>query len=229
MKTSRNLVIAATLIICGTTVSVNANAQTTTENFKRHEIGVTVGYGPTSHIFDGIANFASIVGEATGSAIITGGTHTGYTYSDTHELPVFSLEYYYHINPIVGIGGYVAYTGSYRDMYDLWRDNNSGTEHKDYCGKARHHNISFIPTFKFNWLDREHVSLYSKTGLGITIMHETHNDDRNSNGVDQSSTKVIPNIQLTFVGCEVGNQAWRGFAELGLGEQGACAGVRYKF
>ena len=84
MKTSRNLLIAATLIICGTTASVNANAQTKSANFNRHEIGVTVGYGPTSHIFDGIANFASIVGEGTGSAIITGGTHTGYTYSDTH-------------------------------------------------------------------------------------------------------------------------------------------------
>ena len=229
MKTSRNLLIAATLILCGTTVSVNANAQTTTENFKRHEIGVTVGYGPTSQIFDGIANFAAVVGGATASTVISGGTITGYSYGDTHELPVFSLESYYHINPIVGIGGYVAYSGSYRDMYDVWKDNNSGNVHKNYCGTARHHNISFIPTFKFNWMNREHVSLYSKAGLGVTIMTETQKDDNNKNGVDQSDTKVIPNIQLTFIGCEAGIQTLRGFAEFGLGEQGVCAGVRYKF
>ena len=229
MKTSRNLLIAATLILCGTTVSVNANAQTTTENFKRHEIGVTVGYGATSQLFDGLANFAAVAMEATITSIAPGGTHTGYTLGETQELPVFSVEYYYHINPIVGIGGYVAYTGSYRDMYDVWKDNNSGNVHKNYCGKARHHNISFIPTFKFNWLNREHVSLYSKTGLGITILTETQKDEKNSNGVDHSDTDVIPNIQLTFIGCEAGNQTLRGFAEFGLGEQGVCAGVRYKF
>ena len=229
MKTSRNILIAATLILCGTTVSVNANAQTASFNNNRHELGVTVGYAPTSQIFDGIANFAAIAMEATISTVITGGNYTGYSYGDTHELPVFSLEYYYHINPVVGIGGYVAYTGTYRDMYEVWKDNSNNRNRKEYCGKARHHNISFIPTFKFDWLRREHVGLYSKAGVGITIMHETQKDDKNSNGVDHSDTDVIPNIQLTFIGCEVGSQTVRGFAEFGHCEQGVCAGVRYKF
>ena len=229
MKTSRNLLIAATLILCGTTANVNANAQTKSATFNRHEIGVTVGYGPTSQMFDGIANFAAIAMEATITSAITGGHYTGYTLGETHELPVFSLEYYYHINPVVGIGGYVAYTGTYRDMYEVWTDNSNNRNRKEYCGKARHHNISFIPTFKFDWMRREHVGLYSKAGVGITIMHETQKDDNDPKGANQSDTSVIPNIQLTFIGCEAGSQTVRGFAELGLGEQGVCAGVRYKF
>ena len=229
MKNSRKLLIAATIILCGTT-SVNANAQTKSVTYNRHEIGVSVGYGPTSQMFDGIANFAAIAMEATITSIFTGGNYTGYSYGETKELPVFSVEYYYHVNSVVGIGGYAAYTGTYRDLYDVWKDNNNGVVHKNNCGKARHHNLSFIPTLKFDWLRREHIGLYSKAGVGITIMNETQKDDKNSNGIDKSETSVIPNIQLTFIGCEAGNQTWRGFAELGLGEQGLCAaGVRYKF
>ena len=230
MKTSRNLLIAATiLLLCGAT-SVNANAQTTSVNYNRHELGVTVGYAPTSQLFDAIGDFAAIVIEATATTIITGGTYTGYTYGEVQELPVFSLEYYYHINPVVGIGGYVSYTGSTRDLYLNWRDNSNDRNRKEYCGKARHNNISIIPTFKFDWMRREHIGLYSKAGVGITIMNETQKDDKNSKGVDQSETSVVPNIQFTLIGLEAGNQTWRGFAEIGLGEQGlANAGVRYKF
>ena len=229
MKTSRNLLIAATILLCGAT-SVNANAQTTSVNYNRHELGVTVGYAPTSQLFDAIGDFAAIVIEATATTIVTGGTYTGYTYGEVQELPVFSLEYYYHINPVVGIGGYVSYTGSTRDLYLNWRDNSNDRNRKEYCGKARHNNISIIPTFKFDWMRREHIGLYSKAGVGITIMNETQKDDKNSKGVDQSETSVVPNIQLTLIGLEAGNQTWRGFAEIGLGEQGlANAGVRYKF
>ena len=232
MKTSRNLLIAATILFCGTTC-VNANAQTASYSDTRHEIGVTVGVGTTTQFIHAIANFAAIAVEATATTAATAGAYTGYEYGESHDLPAFSVEYYYHIDPVIGIGGYVAYNGTYRDMYFNWRDNNSGEDHSENFGKAWHHNISVIPTVKFDWFSREHFGLYSKAGFGISIMCETQKDDNSDSKNEKSTyteTSVFPNMELTFIGFEAGNHNWRGFAEFGFGEQGIyAAGLRYKF
>lgn len=231
MKTSRHLLIAATIILCGT-VSVNTNAQTTSYYSTRHEVGVTVGAGSITEIFSGIADFTEIAISSVVSTVITGGAYTAhYTYGDESYIPTISAEYYYHVNNVIGLGGYVALNGMSRDMYFEWTDNNSGSRHKDKVGTAKRRNVSIIPTVKFDWLRKKYIGLYSKAGVGISILYETQKDDIDKPGAtDYSSTDVIPNIELTFFGFEAGSQSWRGFAEYGLGEQGIiCAGLRYKF
>ena len=221
---SFSLIAVATLIVCG-----NVNAQTSTSYYNtRHEIGVSVGSGTMTEIISGLADFTTIGIEAAISTIITGGTTTAYyTYGDEHYTPAISVEYYYHINKVVGLGGYVAYNGMNRDMYYTWRTD--GIDHKEYSGKAKRSNLSIIPTAKFDWLRKEHFGLYSKAGIGVSIMHETQKDDKEGR-TDYSDTSVIPNIELTFIGMEAGSQTWRGFLEYGLGEQGILsAGLRYKF
>jgi hypothetical protein len=75
----------------------------------------------------------------------------------------------------------------------------------------------------------KYFGLYSKVGVGITIMHETQKDDK-SGGTDYSDTTVIPNIQASLLGVEGGSETFRCFVEGGFGEQGILsAGLRYKF
>lgn len=227
MTTKINTLFAA-IVLAG--MSVNANAQSNEYYNTRHELGIAVGTGAMSEIVSGIADFTSIGISAAISTAITGGTATAYyTYGDESYIPTISAEYYYHINKVVGLGGFVAFNGMSRDMYFTWKDNANNTEHKELSGKAKRHNFSIIPTAKFDWLRKEHFGLYSKAGVGISIMHETQKDDKTGD-TDYNDTTVIPNIQLTLIGLEAGSQTWRGFMEYGFGEQGILsAGLRYKF
>ena len=219
------------LIAVALLISVSANAQSTYYN-TRHEIGVTIGSGANTEIFSGLADFTSIGIEAAISSMITGGTATAYyTYGDEEYIPSISVEYYYHVNPIIALGGYVAFNGMNRDMYYTWKDSGSKTEHKELSGEAKRRNLSIMPTAKFDWLRKKHFGLYSKAGAGVSIMYETQKDDKETKeSTDYSHTTVIPNIHLTFIGVEAGSETWRGFMEYGVGEQGIiCAGLKYKF
>lgn len=227
MTTKINTLFAA-IVIAG--MSVNANAQSNEYYNTRHEFGISVGAGATSEIVSGIADFATIGIEAAISTVITGGTGTAYyTYGDESYIPTISAEYFYHVNKIVGLGGFVAFNGLSRDMYYTWKDNVNNRTVKEVSGKAKRENLSIIPAAKFDWLRMKYFGLYSKVGVGITIMHETQKDDK-SGGVDYSDTSVIPNFQASLLGVEGGSQTFRAFIEGGFGEQGILsAGLRYKF
>ena len=240
MTTKINTLFAA-IVIAG--MSVNANAQSNEYYNTRHEFGIAVGTGATSEIVSGIADFTSIGLEAAISTVITGGLGTAYytygdesytayyTYGDESYIPTISAEYFYHVNKYVGLGGFVAFNGVSRDMYFTWKDNVNNSTHKELSGKAKRQNVSIIPAAKFDWLRMKYFGLYSKVGVGITIMHETQKDDK-SGGTDYSDTTVIPNIQASLLGVEGGSETFRCFVEGGFGEQGilsASAGLRYKF
>ena len=226
MNTKKTLLIVTALALCG-----SVSAQTSYYN-TRHEVAVAVGAGATTEIFSGLADFASIGIEAAISTIVTGGLTTAYyTYGDEHYIPTISAEYYYHVNPYIGLGGIVAFNGMSRDMYYTWKDNTSNTEHTKLSGKAKRYNYSVLPAMKVDWLRKKYIGLYSKAALGISIMCESQKDDmETAESTDYSDTTFIPNIQLTFIGFEAGSETWRGFAEYGFGEQGILsAGLRYKF
>ena len=227
MTTKINTLFAA-IVIAG--MSVNANAQSNEYYNTRHEFGIAVGAGATSEIVSGIADFATIGLEAAISTVITGGLGTAYyTYGDESYIPTISAEYFYHVNKYVGLGGFVAFNGLSRDMYYTWKDNVNNSTHKELSGKAKRQNVSIIPAAKFDWLRMKYFGLYSKVGVGITIMHETQKDDK-SGGTDYSDTTVIPNIQASLLGVEGGSETFRCFVEGGFGEQGTLgAGLRYKF
>jgi hypothetical protein len=215
-------------------MAVTASAQKHEYYNTKHEIGVTIGAGAVTEIFSGLADFANVAVEAAVSSVATFGlVSSNYTYGDESYLPNITAEYYYHVSPGIAVGGFVGFNGMNRDMIYQWRDNVSGTTHEEKAGTAKRLNISVIPAVKFDWLRTKYFGMYSKLGVGVSFMHESQEGDTNGDKVkkaDYSDTTVIPNLQASFVGMEFGSENFRGFAELGIGEQGILlGGLKYKF
>lgn len=184
-------------------VSVPAQAQDELET--RHEIAVSYGAVSNSNWIDAYSEVISA---------IFGAKH------DKHSFvgPV-GLEYYYHINPLVGVGAIATYSGFKED--ELGKDDNvSATLKNSY--------ISLMPSVKFNWLRRNNWGLYSKLAAGATYSHSSKDDVNDK--TNTTDDKVFFNFQASAIGVEVGGEHALGFLELGVGEQGiALAGVRFKF
>ncbi len=220
----KNIILAAALlVVCG-----NMNAQTSEYYNTKHEIGVTIGGGANSEILSGLADMSSVLAEVLITSSATLGHYTGYvSYGDETYIPTISAEYYYHINKVIGVGGIVAFNGLSRDMYGNWSDNSTGTVEKRIMGKAKRTTISVLPAMKIDWLRRKHIGLYSKVALGVTFMYESQKAD---DGDDFTDTDPVFNFHASLIGFEGGSEHFRGFVELGMGEQGiGLAGLRYKF
>ena len=128
-----------------------------------------------------------------------------YTGKQTSYIGAFGIEYFYRLKSALGVG----LVGTYGTC--KWSDNDN----------ARSHYISVMPALKYNWLNRDHFSMYSKMALGVIFGMDTGNDNK--------KTSVTVSWQASLVGAEFGS-AFRGFLELGCGEQGILvAGLRYKF
>ena len=82
--------------------------------------------------------------------------------------------------------------------------------------------VGVVGTFSTcKWFNREHLSLYSKVALGVILGIDSGDDD--------NKTSASLGWQASLVGAEFGS-AFRGFIEVGCGEQGIIlAGLRYKF
>ena len=116
-----------------------------------------------------------------------------------------SLEYFHSIGKNWKIGGIAMVSGC------KWEGE----------GNPKSTYYTVMPAAKYNWLNQRGFGMYSKAGLGVTILSES--DDNNK------ETRAAFNWQVSFVGIEFGG-ALRGFIELGFGEQGiGLAGIRYKF
>ena len=196
----------------------------------KHEVGLSVGYLSNTTIFGFFTDITEILLTATLTTVGTGGTFTGHpSYGDESYIPTISAEYFYHVNPWLGVGGFLAFTGLDRDMYGNWQDNVTGNVEKKLCGKAMRRNFSLIPTAKFDYLRTKYFGMYSKLGVGASMMFESQQEDYEG-GTNHENTIILPNFQISLLGMEFGSEQIRGFAELGVGEQGyALAGVKYKF
>ena len=215
-------------------VSTNISAQSTFDTYynTKHELGITIGSAANTEIFSGLADLTKIAASAIVTTAMTGGIGTAYyDYGDASYIPTLSVEYYYHVNKVIGLGGFVSYNGLNRDMYFTYRNNTNGASTKEKTGEAKRRNLSIIPTAKFDWLRMKHIGLYSKLGAGISTMHESQKDDKQVEGsTDYKNTDVIFNFHVSLLGFEAGSENFRGFVEAGMGEQGiVLAGMRYKF
>ena len=116
-----------------------------------------------------------------------------------------SVEYFYRPQENLGIGGIAAVSGC------KWDD--------DSDAKSVYYTL--MPAVKYNWLNKKSFSMYSKAAVGVTFMSDS--------GTKDSDSKVVFNWQASLIGMEFGG-AFRGFVELGMGEQGIIlGGLRYKF
>jgi hypothetical protein len=194
------------MVIAAMMAAMNVNAQE--EEYLKHEIGVS--YGMLSN-----STWMSI-GDAIGTAIFSLGS---IRYDDDGFFGPLALEYFYHLDPVVGVGVIGVYAQETQNMFIG----------KEPWGDAKNTYLTFLPAMKFNWLRKEYIGLYSKIGAGVTIRTQKE-DYSKSNYEDVSKSKVFFNWQLTGIGFEVGPKNFRGFVEAGLGEQGmALAGLRCKF
>ena len=82
-----------------------------------------------------------------------------------------------------------------------------------------------MPTAKFNWLNRNIITRYSKVAAGIYIGSVSNGDVKD---IDKSSAVGFA-YQASPIGIEIGKQ-FAFFAETGLGFNGTViAGFRAKF
>lgn len=86
--------------------------------------------------------------------------------------------------------------------------------------------ITLMPAIKYYWVNNNHFGLYSKAAVGgmLMLLKEEGSDKSYNEGT------LYFNFQISALGLEAGSQNFRGFVELGAGEQGiVLAGLRCKF
>ena len=133
----------------------------------------------------------------------------------------FSAEYFYHSNEWLGIGCVLAYGNWKAD----WVKYDSTIRIEEDKAEASHY--TFMPAVKFDYIRKKNFGMYSKVALGMTI---SSRKNIYTDGSTKEYTDYKFNFQTSFLGIEAGSPYLRGFAEVGIGEQGlASIGVRYKF
>ena len=196
------LVMVAVALMAATSV----NAQEGYDNTK-HEVGIS--YGALSN-----TTWMSL-GDAMGTILTFGAVK----YSDGKFTGPIAVEYFYHLNPIIGVGAIGAYA---KETKDILVDNEN-------YGEAKNSYVTVMPAAKFNWLRTKYFGMYSKVAAGLTFVSLKENYSKS--GVEnRSESKVGFNFQASALGIEAGSENIRAFAEFGVGEQGVIlAGIRAKF
>jgi hypothetical protein len=186
------LMVVATIM-----VTMNTNAQDEPKN----EIGVFYGVESASNILSVLtSSFAAAAGDQ--------GSWWG---------PI-GAEYYYHISPVVAVGGVAVYASCKAE------DEKTNTEDLSETF------ITLMPSMKFNWLRKKSFGMYSALSAGVMFASMSVNDaakKADPDAKDETITHFM--FQATALGIEFGGNL-RGFVEAGLGEKGTlCAGLRYRF
>ena len=183
--------------------AMSVNAQNGYDDTK-HEVAISYGIDSNSQIID--------VFEEIGGAMFGGKLENEKFFG-----PI-SAEYFYHFEPWLGVGGIVAYGVNKQDVM-------SG---KDKIGESKNSYYTLMPAVKFDWLRKKNFGMYSKLAVGATLRNEKYDSNNDSNDYDDS--EVHFNWQASLLGIEAGSPTFRGFLELGAGEQGiVLVGVRAKF
>lgn len=168
---------------------------------KKNEIGV----------FHGIESASNVVSYVTSGFAAAAGDQSSWWG------PV-GVEYYYHISPVVAVGGVAVFAGC--DAVD------NKTKTKDLNETF----ITVMPSVKFNWLRKKAFGMYSALSAGVmfaSVSVEGEAKAQDPNAKDETLTTFM--FQATALGIEFGGNV-RGFVEAGAGEKGIlCAGLRYRF
>lgn len=220
---SKVLGMLAAILLCGT---LNAQAQYYDH---KHEVGISIGGAANTQIIGALSDVFEALVDVAVTGSVSGGTVAAYyTYSDKKTIPALSVEYYYRLSKVIGIGGFLAYNSVSRDMYYNVTYPSSGKKEAIKDGEAKRSNFSIIPAVKIDWLRKKNFGMYSKLGVGLSMMYEKQK--RENGGKLYSHTDYNVNFQASLLGLEAGSPTFRGFLELGVGEQGiALIGARYKF
>ena len=185
--------------------AMSAQAQSNGYDETKHEVAISYGLWSNSEIIDVFENI--------------GGALVGARFENEKYFGSISAEYFYHVKDWLGVGGILAYGQREQDVYFAG----------DKDGVSKNTYLTLMPAVKFDWLRKKHFGMYSKLAVGATLRNEKYDSVETSNKND-SDSEVHVNWQASLLGIEAGSPTFRGFLELGTGEQGIIlAGVRYKF
>ena len=194
-------------LLAALAISVLVNIPAQAQDECRHEISASYGAVANSTWLEAAGEFISAV--------------LGYEYQKCSYVGPMGLEYYYHVNPLIGVGA-VGVFAKY-NQEEKYKDNITSIGKNSY--------FTFMPAVKFNWLRRENWGLYSKVAAGATLRH-SHLDktSKSSESTTKDENGAFFNFQISAIGIEAGGKHVLGFLEAGVGEQGiALAGIRFKF
>lgn len=194
------LAMVAVAMMTAMSVQAQSNGYDT-----KHEVAISFGIYSNSQIIDVFEN--------------VGGALVGARFENESFTGPISAEYFYHVKNWLGVGGIFAYGQNEQDVYLLG----------DKDGVSKNTYLTLMPAVKFDWLRKKNFGMYSKLAFGATLRNEKYDSD-SATGRDDSDSEVHVNWQASLLGIEAGGPTFRGFLELGAGEQGIFqVGMRYKF
>ena len=195
---------AAVLTVCLAAVSVGAQAQA---DERRNELSFSYGFMPN-------AQWVGYLEKITGQ-------EAGARFSDDSFLGPLSVEYFHHTRSKLSLGAVLVVAHNKQDIQLAGTtQGNDGSWTNNY--------VTVMPALKYDWMRNEKMAIYSKLALGATWRNESIDFD-DKDYIDYGKDAFCFNWQASAIGFEYGSPTFRGFAELGVGEQGVVlAGIRFK-
>ena len=137
--------------------------------------------------------------------------------------PVFSMDYHYRASKWFWLGLTAG--------YNLYKEKGYG-EPENLTWQYKEHHILIMPSLRFSYLNRPHLTLYSGLSVGLYIKHgrEYRDDDCLIRPITTDHNRVFSAFQLTAFGLKAGAKHWFGSFEAGFGIKGIVNfGVGYEF
>lgn len=146
-------------------------------------------------------------------------------FSPTKQIftPVFSMDYHYRASKWFWLGLTAG--------YNLYKEKGYG-EPENLTWQYKEHHILIMPSLRFSYLNRPHLTLYSGLSVGLYIKHglEYIDNDLLFTPMTPDHNRVFSAFQLTAFGLKAGAKHWFGSFELGAGIKGFVNfGVGYEF
>lgn len=137
--------------------------------------------------------------------------------------PVFSMDYHYRASKWFWLGLTAG--------YNLYKEKGYG-EPENLTWQYKEHHFLIMPSLRFSYLNRPHLTLYSGLSVGLYIKHgrEYRDDDCLIRPITTDHNRVFSAFQLTAFGLKAGAKHWFGSFEMGAGIKGFVNfGVGYEF
>jgi len=134
-----------------------------------------------------------------------------------------SMGYSYRFNKVIGVGALYSYVPNF---YTIFYQSYSGSE--EIIGRMNQSSHSFVSVLKINWLNTKYVVLFSKIGIGFTLLqHTLTNYYPEKYEISPSYEDLFLAALVTPIGIEIGTKQYAGFLQYGIGNQGMfTAGFR---
>lgn len=126
-------------------------------------------------------------------------TYTGPMY----QLSTLGLSYSKQVKPWLGVGAKATFAATWQKEYDTYT--NAPLYNYDT------YNIAALLDFRFSWLRREKVEMYSSIGIGL-MAH-----------IERANGGLTPMADVALIGLKIGKRFY-GFVEVGAGVGGSARG-----